>query len=292
MIRSMTGYGREETVIEDRKFTVEIKAVNHRYLDLAVRVPRKLSFLEIRIRNFLKERMERGKVDCFVFYENLSENDVSLKYNESLAEEYMKHFARIEERFGLENDIRVSTLSRCQDVFVMEEKEVDEDELFQLLEQPLKAALQKFVESREKEGEALKTDLLQKLDDMEKDVAKIEKRVPDIVVEYKAALREKVKELLEDNSIDEGRVAAEVTMFADRMAVDEEVVRLKSHIKAMEQELEKGGAVGRKLDFIAQEMNREANTILSKSTDLAVSDTGIELKTGIEKIREQIQNLE
>ncbi len=292
MIRSMTGYGREETVIEDRKFTVEIKAVNHRYLDLSVRVPRKLSFLEIRIRNFLKERMERGKVDCFVFYENLSENDVSLKYNESLAEEYMKHFARIEERFGLENDIRVSTLSRCQDVFVMEEKEVDEDELFQLLEQPLKAALQKFVESREKEGEALKTDLLQKLDDMEKDVAKIEKRVPDIVVEYKAALREKVKELLEDNSIDEGRVAAEVTMFADRMAVDEEVVRLKSHIKAMEQELEKGGAVGRKLDFIAQEMNREANTILSKSTDLAVSDTGIELKTGIEKIREQIQNLE
>jgi uncharacterized protein (TIGR00255 family) len=288
----MTGYGREETVIEDRKFTVEIKAVNHRYLDLSVRVPRKLSFLEIRIRNFLKERMERGKVDCFVFYENLSENDVSLKYNESLAEEYMKHFARIEERFGLENDIRVSTLSRCQDVFVMEEKEVDEDELFQLLEQPLKAALQKFVESREKEGEALKTDLLQKLDDMEKDVAKIEKRVPDIVVEYKAALREKVKELLEDNSIDEGRVAAEVTMFADRMAVDEEVVRLKSHIKAMEQELEKGGAVGRKLDFIAQEMNREANTILSKSTDLAVSDTGIELKTGIEKIREQIQNLE
>lgn len=292
MIRSMTGYGREETVIEDRKFTVEIKAVNHRYLDLAVRVPRKLSFLEIRIRNFLKERMERGKVDCFVFYENLSENDVSLKYNESLAEEYMKHFARIEERFGLENDIRVSTLSRCQDVFVMEEKEVDEDELFQLLEQPLKAALQKFVESREKEGEALKTDLLQKLDDMEKDVAKIEKRVPDIVVEYKAALREKVKELLDDNSIDEGRLAAEVTMFADRMAVDEEVVRLKSHIKAMKQELEKGGAVGRKLDFIAQEMNREANTILSKSTDLAVSDTGIELKTGIEKIREQIQNLE
>jgi uncharacterized protein (TIGR00255 family) len=174
----------------------------------------------------------------------------------------------------------------------MEEKEVDEDELFQLLEQPLKAALQKFVESREKEGEALKTDLLQKLDDMEKDVAKIEKRVPDIVVEYKAALREKVKELLEDNSIDEGRLAAEVTMFADRMAVDEEVVRLKSHIKAMKQELEKGGAVGRKLDFIAQEMNREANTILSKSTDLAVSDTGIELKTGIEKIREQIQNLE
>ena len=292
MIRSMTGYGRKEAVISDRKFTVEIKAVNHRYLDLSVRVPRRLSFLEIKIRNYLKERMERGKVDCFVFYENLSENDLDLRYNEGLAEEYMNAFQRMKERFGLEDDVRLSTLARCPDVFLMEEKEIDEDELFQMLKVPLDGALEKFLEAREKEGEALKTDLLSKLSDMEKDVEKIEERVPEIIVEYKASLREKVKDLLEDNKIDEGRLAAEVTLFADRMAVDEELVRLKSHIRAMEQDLTKGGSVGRKLDFIAQEMNREANTILSKSTDLAVSDTGILLKTGIEKIREQIQNLE
>ncbi|MBQ7507446.1 MAG: YicC family protein [Lachnospiraceae bacterium] len=292
MIRSMTGYGRKEAVISDRKFTVEIKAVNHRYLDLSVKVPRRLSFLEIKIRNYLKERMERGKVDCFVFYENLSENDLDLRYNEGLAEEYMNAFQRMKERFGLEDDVRLSTLARCPDVFLMEEKEIDEDELFQMLKVPLDGALEKFLEAREKEGEALKTDLLSKLSDMEKDVEKIEERVPEIIVEYKASLREKVKDLLEDNKIDEGRLAAEVTLFADRMAVDEELVRLKSHIRAMEQDLTKGGSVGRKLDFIAQEMNREANTILSKSTDLAVSDTGILLKTGIEKIREQIQNLE
>ena len=209
MIRSMTGFGRGEASDDHYKIVIEMKSVNHRYLDLSVKVPRRLSFLEIKIRNYLKERMERGKVDCFVFYENLSENDLDLRYNEGLAEEYMNAFQRMKERFGLEDDVRLSTLARCPDVFLMEEKEIDEDELFQMLKVPLDGALEKFLEAREKEGEALKTDLLSKLSDMEKDVEKIEERVPEIIVEYKASLREKVKDLLEDNKIDEGRLAAD-----------------------------------------------------------------------------------
>jgi len=186
----------------------------------------------------------------------------------------------------------VSRLSRFPDIFQTAEAEVDEDTLWELLEVPLRAAAKRFREAREAEGEHLKTDMLQKLSQMEEAVARIEERSPLIIEEYKTSLREKIKDLLADASIDEGRIAAEVTLYADKICVDEETVRLKSHIAAMKAELKKGGAVGRKLDFIAQEMNREANTILSKSTDLSVSDTGIELKTAIEKIRERVQNLE
>ena len=292
MIKSMTGFGRAERLQNDRKFSVEMRAVNHRYLDVSFRMPKKLGMLEIKARRVLKEYMERGKVDVFIGFEDYSTADCALRYNEELAGEYLKHCREMSEKYNLEFDIRVSNLARFPDIFQMEDKELDEDELFPELEAVIREAAEKFVQARITEGENLKNDLLQKLEEMRGLVAHIEKRSPEIIEEYKASLREKVSDLLADSSIDESRIAAEVTIFADKICVDEETVRLKSHVEAMTEELKKGGPVGRKLDFIAQEMNREANTILSKSTDLSVSDAGINLKTIIEKIREQVQNIE
>ena len=292
MIKSMTGFGHEELLENDRKISVEIKAVNHRYLDLSIRMPKKLAALESQVRAVCKEYMERGKVDVYISYEDYTDADSTLKYNEALAGEYLGYLRQISEKYQLEFDVRASTIARLPDVFVLEDKNVDEDTLWHLLEKPVRLASEKFAESREREGEHLKKDLLGKLDTMKAFVGEIEARSPEIIEEYKASLREKVADLLADHAMEESRIAAEVTIFADKICVDEELVRLKSHIDAMKKELEKGGAVGRKLDFIAQEMNREANTILSKATDLAVSDAGIELKTNIEKVREQVQNVE
>ncbi len=292
MIKSMTGFGREEILENDRKISVEIKAVNHRYLDLNIRMPKKLAALESHVRSVCKEYMERGKVDVYISYEDYTDADSTLKYNDALAAEYLSYMRQISEKYDLEFDVRASTVARFPDVFVLEDKNVDEDTLWQMLEKPVRGAAAKFADARAKEGENLKTDLCGKLDTMKAFVTEIETRSPQIVEEYKASLREKVAELLSDHTIEESRIAAEVTLYADKICVDEELVRLNSHIDAMKKELEKGGAIGRKLDFIAQEMNREANTILSKSTDLAVSDAGIELKTNIEKVREQVQNVE
>lgn len=293
MIKSMTGFGRCEVSEGDRKFTVEMKGVNHRYLDANIRMPKKLNFFDSAIRTVLKQYVTRGKVDIFITYEDLTENQVSLKYNESLAKEYLDAFKRMEETFGLENDIRVSTVSRCPEVLTMEEQSADEDELWKGLKKALEGALKQFVETRGIEGENLKNDIIAKLDGMSEKVACIEVRSPEIVAEYRARLEEKVKELLADTQMDEGRIAAEVVIFADKICTDEEVVRLKSHIAHMKETFatEENG-IGRKLDFIAQEMNREANTILSKANDIEVSNYAIDLKTEIEKVREQIQNIE
>ncbi len=292
MIKSMTGFGRCEHQQGSRKFTVEMKAVNHRYFDVSIKMPKKFSFFEAAMRNVLKTYVERGKVDVFVTYEDFAEENVALKYNESIAAEYLKYYRQMAETFGLEDDIRVSALGRCPEVFTMEEQDVDEEEIWAVLEAALKGACHQFVESRTREGEALKTDILDKLARMEENVTLIEKRYPQIIAEYRRKLEEKVKELLEDSQIDESRLASEVVLFADKICTDEETVRLRSHIRTMQEVLVKGGAVGRKLDFIAQEMNREANTILSKANDLETSNIAIELKTEIEKVREQIQNLE
>lgn len=292
MIKSMTGFGRCEITEGDRKFTVELKGVNHRYLDVNIRMPKKLNFFESSIRNLLKQYAQRGKVDIFITYEDMSENQVSLKYNPTLAQEYLTYFKQMEESFDLDYDIRVSTLSRCPEVLTMEEQVMDEEELWNGLEKALKGAFVQFVDTRVAEGENLKKDIVDKLDEMLELVAHIEKRSPEIVAEYRAKLEAKVKELLEDTQIDEGRLASEVVIFADKICTDEETVRLKSHIKHMKATLEEKEGIGRKLDFIAQEMNREANTILSKANDLTVSNYAIDLKTGIEKVREQIQNIE
>ncbi|MBD5539612.1 MAG: YicC family protein [Lachnospiraceae bacterium] len=292
MIKSMTGFGRAEVSDEQRKYTVEIKAVNHRYLDVSVKMPKKLNFFESSIRNLLKEYIQRGKVDLYITYEDLSEQTVSVKYHADVAAVYMNYLKEMEESFGLENDIRVSTLSRYPEVFSMEEQEIDEEGIWKGLEKSVTLAAEAFVESRVKEGENLKADLLDKLDGMLSHVAYIEENAPKIIDEYKQKLQGKVRDLMEDNRIDENRLLMEVTLFADKICVDEEIVRLKSHIEMVKNTLTEGGSVGRKLDFIVQEMNREANTILSKSTDLEISNRGIELKTEIEKIREQIQNIE
>ena len=292
MIKSMTGFGRCELVRDSRKFTVELKSVNHRYLDVNIRMPKKLNFFESSIRSLLKQYAARGKVDLFISYEDSAQNQVSLKYNEALAAEYLDCFRKMEEQFGLENDIRVSALSRYPEVITMEEQAVDEEELWSLLKETLEGAFTQFVETRITEGENLKKDLLEKLDGILEDVEAIEKRSPEIVKEYREKLEEKVQELLGDTQIDENRLATEIVLFADKICTDEELVRLRSHVLHMKATLDEESGIGRKLDFIAQEMNREANTILSKANDLDVSNHAINLKTEIEKIREQIQNIE
>ncbi len=293
MIQSMTGFGRSEIMDGERKFLVEIKGVNHRYLDINIRMPRQLNFLETNVRNLLKERLQRGKVDLYISYEDLSEDKGALRYNEALAGEYLDYLKKIGETFHLEDDIRVSTLSRYPEVITMEDTEIDEEEVWNGLKKALDQALDQFIQSRISEGENLRSDILGKLDEMSRDVDYIKEREPQVVDEYREKLRAKVGELLEDDQIDESRLAAEVVLYADKICTDEEVVRLTSHIEHMKETLESDGeGIGRKLDFITQEMNREANTILSKANDLATSDAGIDLKTGIEKIREQIQNIE
>lgn len=292
MIRSMTGFGRCEVSEGQRKFIVELKGVNHRYLDVNIRMPKKLNFFDAAIRNLLKQYAQRGKVDIFITYEDTSENQVSLKYNEALAQEYLAYFKTMEESFGLDNDIRVSTLSRCPEVLTMEEQAEDEEALWSGLEKALRGAFEQFRDTRTVEGENLKKDILMKLDELLELVAGVEARSPEILSEYRSKLEEKVKELLGDAQIEESRLATEVILFADKICTDEETVRLKSHIGHMKDTLSMNEGIGRKLDFIAQEMNREANTILSKANDLEVSNYAIDLKTGIEKIREQIQNIE
>lgn len=292
MIKSMTGFGRCEHVQGDRKFTVEIKAVNHRYFDVNIKMPKKFNFFESAIRSVMKEYIQRGKVDVFITCEDDTENNFSLKYNENIAGEYLKYYRQMAQQFNLKDDVTVSRLGSCPEVFSMEEQMVDEDEIWALLETALRGALKQFVETRTREGENLKNDLIGKLDGMLLDVDAVEKRYPQILEEYRSRLREKVDSLLADSQMDESRLAAEVILYADKICTDEETVRLRSHIEGMKAELIQGGSIGRKLDFIAQEMNREANTILSKANDLQASNLAINLKTEIEKVREQIQNIE
>lgn len=291
-IRSMTGFGRCEVTDGTRKISVEMKSVNHRYLDISIKIPKKLSFFETAIRGELKEYIQRGKVDIFITYEDTAESNLCVKYNRELAAEYMKYLWQMSEDFSLDNDVRVSTLSRYPEVLTMEEQTVDEEALWQFLAKAVHGAAESFVETREKEGDNIRDDLLAKLNGMLACVEFIEHRSPRIIEEYKQKLRDKVRELLEDTQIDETRLLTEVTIFADKVCVDEELVRLRSHITTTRDCLTEGGGIGRKLDFLAQEMNREANTILSKTSDLEISNRAIELKTEIEKIREQIQNIE
>ena len=292
MVKSMTGYGRCETEENGKHITVEIRAVNHRFLDLGIKCPKKFYCFESKIRKVLKEYAERGKVDIFISYEDLSEANVAIRYNKEVAETYLKYLREMKDDFGLDDDIRVSTLSRYPEVFVMEELEENEDEIWIMLEKTLRGAFENFVAAREKEGENLRNDLLKKLDVVEEVALFIEEKSPLIVTAYREKINARVKEILGEVKVDEGRLLTEVAVFADRVCVDEEIVRLKSHIKAMKDTLMSDAGVGRKLDFLTQEMNRESNTILSKTTDMEISDRGITLKTEIEKIREQIQNIE
>ena len=292
MIKSMTGFGRGEQVNEDRKIVVEIKAVNHRFCDMNVKLPKKLNYFESDIRSCLKEYINRGKVDVYITYEDYTKSNVCVKYNKEIASEYIAYLNSMVEDFGLTSDVKPSVIGRFPEVFTLEEQAMDENEIWEHLEIVLREAAEKFVESRLREGENLKQDLLAKLNEMAEIVSYIETKSPEIIEQYKAKLIEKVDELAVNTQIDEQRIATEVTLFADKVCVDEEIVRLKSHIDSTKAILLEGGEAGRKLDFIVQEMNREANTILSKANSLEISNKGIDLKTAIEKVREQIHNIE
>ena len=292
MIKSMTGFGRSEVINEDRKIVVEIKAVNHRYCDMNIKLPKRFNHFEADIRNLLKEKIQRGKVDIYITYEDYSKSNVCVKYNKEIAAEYIGYLKQMAEEFDIVSDIKTSGVGRFPEVFTLEEQSTDDEEIWEYLKASIDEACDNFVDARIKEGENLKTDLIAKLDNMLEIVAFIEDKSPELIADYKKRLVEKIEELNANTQIDDQRIALEVTLYADKICVDEEIVRLKSHIESTKSILLEGGAVGRKLDFIVQEMNREANTILSKSNSLQISDRGIELKTEIEKVREQIQNIE
>lgn len=291
---SMTGFGRAEIITESYRLQVEVKSVNHRYLDLTIKMPRKFNCHEASIRQVVKEFVERGKTDLFVSFDDYSDTSGKLVYSREIAAEYMQYFRQMSEEFGIKDDISAPALGRFPEVLVMEEGTVDEERLWEILEPALRQALEKFCESRNREGENLRKDLLEKLSAMETYVSRIEALSPSVVENYRQRLTDKIHETLKDTGLtaDEGRIVTEVTIYSDKVCTDEEVVRLKSHIASMKDKLSRGGACGRELDFIAQEMNREANTTLSKANSLSIADTAIALKTEIEKVREQVQNIE
>lgn len=292
MIKSMTGFGRAEEITDNYKLSVEIKSVNHRYLDLNIKIPRRFFPFEADIRSIVKEYVSRGKVDLFINYLDFKDKASGVYLNKNIVEKYLDIGLELCKEYKIVDDLKVSHLLQLPDVISIDEPELDEDEIKSRLFTVLKKACKVFLSTREAEGEKLFTDMSSKLKVLADTTENIDKRYPEVLEEYKAKLTLKVNELLSGASIEENRIATEVTLFADKIGIDEEVVRLFSHIKAMNDEMKLDTGIGRKLDFLAQEMNREANTILSKSTDLNIADYAIILKTEIEKIREQIQNIE
>lgn len=291
-LKSMTGFGRAEVSNDQYRLSVEVKSVNSRFLDLSIKMPKKFNALEANIRNTVKEYISRGKVDLFITYESFSEKGKALRLDLPLAKEYLESMRTLVNALGVEDNVKVTNLAALPDVLVLSEESEDDEALWESLKPSLVDALERFSETRVMEGENLQKDLLGKLSEMEAIVNRIDARSPEITAAYEARLRAKVSELLEGTGIDEARIVQEVTIYSDKICTDEERVRLHSHIKNMRTKLQNGGLVGRELDFVAQEMNREANTTLSKANDLIVSEDAIGLKTLIEKIREQIQNLE
>ena len=292
MVKSMTGFGHAEAVSEKRKLTVEMKSVNNRYLDVNIRMPKKFSAFEAQIRNVLKKYVSRGKVDVFISEETFAEGAGEVVLNTALARQYMEACNSISSELGIDGQVKITDIARFPDVITVREPETDEDELWAEIESVVRACAEKFNAARIAEGERLRADMTAKLHQMESNVAYIEEHEPQIMADYRARLMKKLSDILEDRTIDENQLATALIIYSDKICTDEETVRLKSHIIQMIDELGKDESVGRKLDFLAQEMNREANTILSKANDLETSNIGVELKTEIEKIREQVQNVE
>ena len=292
MIKSMTGFGRGEYTHDGKEFTVEIKTVNHRYSDVFIKMPRQLGFLEDKIRNLVGKAISRGKIDVFITYYNHSDDSKYVTFDEPLAKTYISAVEALRDKFGLRDDISVSLISKYPDVLKVEQNEEDEEILWSMLKIAVDNALESLITMRENEGEGLKNVLLDRATYIEGIIAEISKHAPDVPKEYKQKLEARIKDLLEQQTIDENRLAMEVAVFADRCSIDEELVRLASHISQMREALSMDQPVGRKLDFLIQEMNREINTIGSKANDLAITKNVVELKSEIEKIREQIQNIE
>ena len=292
MVKSMTGFGRAETDGREARISVEIRSVNHRYLDMSLRTPRCLAAVEGQIRGIVKKYVQRGKLDLTI---QMVFHDIGgslLSYNEALAGEFVSYARQISQAYDLPFDLTAGKVAAFPEVLVTGDASLDDEALWELVKEPLEEACRKFSDAREREGKHLAEDLLAKLDLLEGLVEKVQERSPQILEAYQARLRQKLDDVLGQAGLDENRIAAEVIIYADKICNDEETVRLMSHIHGMRAMLQKEEGIGRKLDFLAQEMNREANTILSKSADLEVSNLAIEIKTEIEKIREQVQNLE
>ncbi|HIU42188.1 MAG TPA: YicC family protein [Candidatus Egerieicola faecale] len=288
----MTGYGRSRQVLDGREITVEIRSVNHRYLEYSARIPRMYGYLEEKLKTFLQSSVSRGKVEVTVTIQNLTGGDTVVQINQALAKGYLDAMRSQAEYLGLKDDLTLSTLTRFNDVFTLQKLEEDQQVIWNSVQQVARQALDQFLEMRRREGERLKLDLLQKLELLNGHVASVEEQSPKTVAAYRERLLQKMEELLADRCIDQQRILLEAGLYAEKIAVDEETVRLKSHLEQFAQMMEQSGPVGRKLDFLVQEINRETNTIGSKAQDLAVTRRVVEMKSEIEKIREQIQNIE
>lgn len=292
MIKSMTGYGRCSETNEKMEITAEIKAVNHRYFDFSSRIPRQFGFLDEKVKNYVHSRVNRGKVEVYITIRMLENEAVGVEVNHSLAKAYSEALKELEDTYKLSSDIKPSDIARFPEVLEISKEEQDEDELFEAVKSVLEKAVDAFIEMRTAEGEKLKNDVLSRCDTILGYVKTVEEKSPESVKAYRARLEEKMKELLGDVKVDEQRLLTETAIFADKIAVDEETVRLRSHIAQLNDMMNSGEAVGRKLDFLIQEMNREANTIGSKCSEIEITRTVVEIKSEIEKIREQIQNIE
>ena len=294
MIRSMTGYGRFQSTVDSMNITVELKSVNHRYFEFNSRVPRNYGFLEEKLKSFVNSRVSRGKVECYVSIENLEDDDVEIAVNHSLAASYCNALKELADRLelNLRDDNIMSSLTRYNDIFAIHKNEADEEKIWNAVKTVADEAVSKFIAMREQEGDKLKNDVLSRADFILGKVAEIEKRSPETVKEYNDRLLARINEFLSDVQVDEQRLLTECAIFADKVAVAEETVRLRSHIDQLRQFLNSTEAVGRKIDFLVQEMNREANTIGSKAQDVTIARNVIDIKAEIEKIREQIQNIE
>ena len=292
MIKSMTGYGKSEQTIDSLNVTVEIKSVNHRYFEFSARVPREYGFLEEKLKKYCNSLITRGKVECYVSVEDLEEREMEVNVNETLAAGYVKALKELSERFGLKDDISAVTLSRYPDVITLHKASEDEERIWNAVKTVAETAVSKFIEMRETEGSKLRGDILSRADYIIECVEFIEGRSPETVREYNEKLKQRMKELLGDAAVDEQRLLNEAAIYADKIAVDEETVRLRSHISQLREFMNSSEAIGRKLDFLVQEINREANTIGSKAQDVDIAKKVIAIKAEVEKIREQLQNIE
>ncbi len=293
MMKSMTGFGRGEANDSERQFIVEIRSVNHKFNDIIVRLPKKFTYLEENIRNLIKDKVKRGRVEVYVAFENIGESDTIISVNQSLAEQYIQCFKTIKDEFDIIDDISVSLLAKFPDVLKVAPKEEDEQAVWCCLKEAVIKALEMLMNMRITEGMKLAEDICKRCDYIVKIVDQIEDHAPQVVSEYQIKLRERIHELLEDNiDIDENRLGMEVALFADKSNITEEIVRLRSHISQLKKSIGVNDPVGRKLDFIIQEMNRETNTIGSKVSDLEITNYVVDLKSELEKIREQVQNIE
>ncbi len=293
MVMSMTGYGKGEYENELYRFKIEVKSVNHRYIDISVKSPRQISYLEETIKKQAKEYLIRGKIDIYINLEYLNESQIEVKIDSDLASSYYKAIEKLKKDLNLKDEIKLDNILNISDIVKTQNRDVDEDSVWEALSNALKIALEAISIMRLEEGKELKKDIILKIENIKTYIEVIEERAPEVVIEYKNKLNDRIKELIENTAIlDKDRLSNEVAIFADKASIDEEIVRLNSHIKQLYLILDESGSIGRKLDFLIQEFNREINTIGSKSSDTIITAHVVELKSEIEKIREQIQNIE